>query len=112
MSQTSGREGEFRKRPVVVKAFQWFARDGAVGPVRVDPYREVGMRPWYVVDTKEGPLVVSDGDWIITGIKGEHYPCKPDIFALTYEPAATLARPADAAPTGGDPAGRDVHERR
>ncbi len=31
---------------------------------------------------------VSDGDWIITGVQGEHYPCKPDIFAATYEPVA------------------------
>jgi hypothetical protein len=38
------------------------------------------------VDTLEGGHIVCPGDWIITGIKGEHYPCKPDIFAATYEP--------------------------
>jgi hypothetical protein len=32
-----------------------------------------------------GKLVVTPGDWIITGVKGEHYPCKPDIFEMTYE---------------------------
>ena len=30
-------------------------------------------------------LIVNRGDWIITGVKGEHYPCKPDIFAMTYQ---------------------------
>ncbi len=37
------------------------------------------------IDTKEGGHIVCPGDWIITGIKGEKYPCKPDIFAATYE---------------------------
>jgi hypothetical protein len=35
--------------------------------------------------TLEGPMYVSPGDWIITGVAGEHYPCKPDIFNKTYE---------------------------
>ena len=39
------------------------------------------------IDTLEGGHIVCPGDWIITGVKGEHYPCKPDIFAATYEPA-------------------------
>jgi hypothetical protein len=38
------------------------------------------------IDTLEGGHIVCPGDWIITGVKGEHYPCKPDIFAMTYEP--------------------------
>lgn len=38
------------------------------------------------IDTLEGGHIVCPGDWIITGIKGEHYPCKPDIFEATYEP--------------------------
>ena len=37
------------------------------------------------IDTKEGGHIVCPGDWIITGVKGEHYPCKPDIFEATYE---------------------------
>jgi len=37
------------------------------------------------IDTLEGGHNVCPGDWIITGVKGEHYPCKPDIFAMTYE---------------------------
>ena len=39
------------------------------------------------IDTKEGGHIVCPGDWIITGVKGEHYPCKPDIFEATYESA-------------------------
>jgi len=39
------------------------------------------------IDTLEGGHIVCPGDWIITGVKGEHYPCKPDIFEATYEPA-------------------------
>lgn len=39
-----------------------------------------------ILETLEGPLTVSPGDWIIQGVKGELYPCKPDIFATTYEP--------------------------
>lgn len=38
------------------------------------------------IDTKEGGHRVCPGDWIITGVKGERYPCKPEIFAMTYEP--------------------------
>jgi hypothetical protein len=37
------------------------------------------------ISTLEGDLVVTPGDYIITGVKGEHYPCKPDIFEATYE---------------------------
>jgi hypothetical protein len=44
---------------------------------------------WHVhgwIDTLEGGHIVCPGDWIITGVQGEVYPCKPDIFAATYEP--------------------------
>lgn len=40
------------------------------------------------IDTLEGGHIVCPGDWIITGVKGENYPCKPDIFAATYEPVS------------------------
>ncbi len=39
-----------------------------------------------IIPTLEGHHVATEGDWIIKGIKGEFYPCKPDIFKLTYEP--------------------------
>jgi len=40
-----------------------------------------------IIETLEGDRIIIPGDYIITGVKGEHYPCKPDIFALTYEVA-------------------------
>ena len=47
---------------------------------------EGGEHPAFVIPTLEGKMVAEAGDWIIRGVKGEFYPCKPDIFALTYEP--------------------------
>ena len=86
----------FRKKPVVIEAQQFradkcplpFARDGVMLFTA-----DIG---WHV-ETLEGPLRVSDGDWIIKGVKGEFYPCKPDVFAATYESADTAgaARPAE-----------------
>lgn len=79
---------KFRKKPVVIDATQWF-KAGDHPEVReyTDVEPPVGERGRSYVGTMEGPLRVSPGDWIITGVKGEHYPCKPDIFEATYEPA-------------------------
>lgn len=83
---------KFRKKPVVIEATQWF-KDGDHPAV----YRCQGVRSQpnspgilyqsknYYIDTLEGSMTVTPGDWIITGIQGEHYPCKPDIFEATYE---------------------------
>jgi hypothetical protein len=56
-----------RKRPVIVEAEQW------EGPESL------------FIETLEGRMEARVGDWIITGIKGERYPCKPEIFEATYE---------------------------
>lgn len=75
---------KYRKKPVVIEATQWF-KDGdhhAVSPV-MSHYPAMDGYGW--ITTLEGGYIVTPGDWIITGIKGEHYPCKPDIFAATYE---------------------------
>ena len=70
---------KFRKKPVVIEATQWF---------KVGDHPAVAGFPddkgW--IDTLEGGHIVTPGDWIITGTKGEKYPCKPDIFAEIYEP--------------------------
>ena len=71
---------KYRKRPIVIEAEQFFL-DEEPWPLGV----RVGMLTPAMIDTVEGPLKVSDGDWIITGVKGERYPCKPDIFEMTYE---------------------------
>lgn len=82
--------GKWRKKPVVVDAFQFTG-------VHRDDYPEwfineiVRGRAWYVgemasIGTLEGEMRASPGDYIICGVKGELYPCRPDIFAATYEP--------------------------
>lgn len=70
----------FRKKPVIIEAKQWFKQgDHPMVFTNDDGIPEI----W----TLEGNHQVTSGDWIITGVKGEHYPCKPDIFELTYEEA-------------------------
>ena len=72
----------FRKKPVVIEAEQ--AREGEM--TRLPGVVRNHARQTWVIQTLEGEMDVSPGDWVITGIKGEHYPCKPDIFEQTYEP--------------------------
>jgi hypothetical protein len=88
---------KFRKKPVVIDATQWFKHGDhpVVTPVfgAGDRICDVCNAPshahgWCL--TLEGQHIVCVGDWIITGVKGEHYPCKPDIFAATYEPVDEL----------------------
>ena len=90
---------KFRKKPVVIDATQWH-KNGDHAEVRLiapsDDLFFTGMggatladrEKYGVIGTLESPShLVSPGDWIITGVAGEHYPCKPDIFAATYEEA-------------------------
>lgn len=80
---------KFRKKPVVIDAVLFrageqdgdLAADVLAGTVR---YMEDGTMS---ILTLEGVVIAQPGDWIIRGVKGELYPCKPDIFAATYEPA-------------------------
>jgi len=107
---------EFRKKPVVIEATQWFkngdhpedncgtftnSQTGEIfqGEGKIVRYfrrpdiagdgicmhcvKTFHLHGW--IDTLEGGHKVCPGDWIITGVKGEMYPCKPDIFAATYE---------------------------
>lgn len=81
--------GKFCKKPVVIDATQWF-RHGDHQAVLTAPLQPIdgyvdGVNGW--IQTLEGGHIVTPGDWIITGIQGETYPCKPDIFAATYEAA-------------------------
>lgn len=84
---------QYRKKPVVIEAIQFSGNfceieDFVGGDAE---FRDGEL----IVATLEGPLRASPMDWIIKGIKGEFYPCKPDIFAATYEPvAAGEAAPA------------------
>ena len=95
----------FRKKPVVIDAHQWTHDDqnSGIGAFEKWPewlraacdmaaeepgafFRRGGVeKP--LIQTLEGEHSVSVGDWIIRGVQGELYPCKPDIFAATYENA-------------------------
>lgn len=76
----------FRKKPVIITAEQ-FDPDGAWPEgVRNDPHSPTGYSIGTLENVAQGHEV-TPGDWIITGTKGERYPCKPDIFAEIYEPA-------------------------
>ena len=83
---------KYRKKPVVIEAFQW---TGGVDPhpqwmidaIRLgNVYYQGGDRPYLTIETLEGKMRANQGDFIICGVSGEIYPCKPDIFAKTYEP--------------------------
>ena len=96
-SQASQGEGvlmaKFRKKPVVIDAVQVPKEDDMVawgrianwlGPVDPPQWHVVGGRS-IDITTLEGTMRANPGDWIIKGVKGEFYPCKPDIFEATYE---------------------------
>jgi hypothetical protein len=91
---------KYRKKPVVIEAFQMTAQrkwDNSEWPNWLHEawqkeyctpgslYRNPRGR--MLIGTLEGSLEVSNDDWIIRGVQGEIYPCKPDIFAATYEKA-------------------------
>ena len=81
---------KFRKKPVVIEAVRYTGSNCAeVAEFTGDgwpdsPCECTGDEPW-LIETLEGVMEASPGDWIIRGVKGEFYPCKPDIFAATYE---------------------------
>jgi hypothetical protein len=81
---------KFRKKPVVIEAVRWDGANDrevvAFCPTARFAYPQPAT-PSLVIPTLEGDHLASVGDWIIRGIKGEFYPCKPDI-AATYDPVA------------------------
>jgi hypothetical protein len=95
----------FRKKPVVIETFQmtyerrvdntewpewlnraWNTTWGQPGAVSSEDFPTSNGTDRLTIYTLEGVHTVEWGDWIIQGVKGELYPCKPDIFELTYEP--------------------------
>jgi hypothetical protein len=77
---------KYRKKPVIIEAFQWTVDkvpDWWIGVSR-DFLIEIGTGSVFI-PTLEGTHEAKVGDFIIQGVKGELYPCKPDIFAITYE---------------------------
>ncbi len=77
-----------------------YFRHPSVDGQRLCQHCRVRMHDHGWIDTLEGGHTVCPGDWIITGVQGEHYPCKPDIFAATYEAVQPSDPPAPAAVPG------------
>lgn len=75
---------KYRKKPIVIEAEQFTKVDNPPNGVYRAP-RSLFPRTHWLIDTLEGTHIVKPLDWIITGVKGEKYPCKPDIFEMTYE---------------------------
>lgn len=79
---------KFRKKPVVIDAER--VTRGMQGDLISEGMAAGKLRATdqdtYLIATLEGIMEAFPGDWIIKGIKGEFYPCKPDIFEATYEP--------------------------
>lgn len=91
-----------KKRPVIVQAMLWDGKEETAKviaqwmgspkglPARL-PDSKGGYTGWAIeIQTLEGMMLADVGDYIIRGIKGEFYPCKPDIFNATYEKASTI----------------------
>lgn len=74
----------YRKKPLIVSAMQW---NGQADNHALSEFcgHWVSIGTDVVITTSEGAMTVSPGDYIIKGIKGEFYPCKPDIFEATYD---------------------------
>lgn len=87
---------KFRKKPVEIEAMQINVKNEhevvkwSNGCVYVSPVLEPGddnlSGVYWQINTLEGIMIANPNDWIIKGVKGEFYPCKPDIFEMTYEP--------------------------
>ncbi|CAB4121018.1 hypothetical protein UFOVP7_16 [uncultured Caudovirales phage] len=79
---------KFRKKPIVIDAIQYLGGEESQDQICdfVCDSLEVSD-DCLIISTLEGEMLVSPGDWVIQGVAGEHYPCKPDIFEFTYEKA-------------------------
>lgn len=77
---------KYQKKPVVIEAVQWDGTDKSLGEIVNWMEHEVQnlQNNKLGIETLEGVMEASVGDFIIKGVKGEFYPCKPDIFAETY----------------------------
>ncbi len=83
--------GKYRKRPVVIEAWLWDESKETLKTIGCRSVRSEGHSRYpdliknIGIKTLEGTMRVNKGDYIIKGVKGEFYPCAPDIFKLTYE---------------------------
>lgn len=85
---------KYRKKPVVIDAIQFDKTNGGViahwsgGRFEAKASDPNDVAEWVDIPTLEGVMRANLGDYIIRGVQGEFYPCKPDIFEQTYEPVA------------------------
>lgn len=79
---------KFRKRPIVIEAWQWLGQPHNEWPRWVSDGARVSQADSaaLAIHTLEGELSARLGDWLIHGIRGEVYPCKPNVFSETYDP--------------------------
>ena len=88
----------YRKKPIDIEARQFYGRDddlangtalavwcGGRHSLQGKSSDSTDVAEWVEIPTLEGIMRANVGDWIIKGVKGEFYPCKPDIFDATYE---------------------------
>ena len=75
---------QYRKKPIIIEAAQ-YTRNGLKAEKDAEWCGGQQKDEGLLIGTLEGWLLADYGDWIIKGIKGEFYPCKPDIFEATYE---------------------------
>ena len=75
---------KYRKKPVVIEAVQWNGKNHDEMESFVGLSAGVGL-DYVWITTLEGTMQASKGDYVIKGVQGEFYPCKPDIFEATYE---------------------------
>lgn len=78
--------GKYRKKPVVIEAIKYVRDEDFIAEYEM----LTGTKPWFIegkltIGTLEGDMTAEVGDFIIKGVKGEIYPCKPDIFEATYD---------------------------
>lgn len=85
---------KFKKKPVVIEAIQFFDQPEELiniqkfmGDINLNIDYKNPNDPKLKIETWEGTMRASIGDWIIKGVRGEFYPCNPEIFEMTYEPA-------------------------
>lgn len=101
---------KYRKKPVIIEAIQWTGKNlidvsaflcnqtrkealkeinsSEISRKKWDDYESIVLGDGLYIDTLEGRMEASTGDYIIKGVNGEFYPCKPDIFDKTYEEVA------------------------
>jgi len=91
------------RKTALIEASQWF-KDGDHPAVKMsnDVTGATCENPLPFLDTLEGGNIVHPGDWIATGVKGEHWCIKPDVFAATYEPVNQVMQPGEWLVAGSD----------